>query len=179
MKKDQFGELPRGINHIGLTVPNLDQAASFFKKALGAEYVYDGLTSDDAPRKGKTVELQLGLSEGSKIIRQRLLRIGNSANLELFEIVSDKQAQPSGLQDLGWNHISIFVDDIETAMARAKAAGAQFLSEVHENSKHEDTPGNASIYFATPWGSLVELQSIPNGYDYPENSAAKTWIPEK
>lgn len=179
MKEDQFGALPRGINHIGLTVPNLDQAAAFLKKALGAEYVYDGLTLDDAPRKGRTIEHQLGLSDGSKIIKQRLLRIGNGANLELFEIVSDKQTQPAGLQDLGWNHISIYVDHIETAVARAKAAGAQFLSEIHGNSKHEDTPENASVYFVTPWGSLVELQSIPNGYYYPDDSEAETWMPER
>lgn len=169
----------RGINHIGLTVPNIEEATQFLREALGAQFVYNGLTTNDAPRKGAEVERQLGLSSGSMIIKQRLLRIGNSANLELFEIVSDKQTQPVGLQDLGWNHISFYVDDIDYAVEKVRAAGGEFLSEVHGNSRHEDTNDNASVYFRAPWGSLIELQSIPNGYYYPEDSEAKTWMPEK
>lgn len=29
---DQIGELPRGINHIGITVPDLDQATVFLSR---------------------------------------------------------------------------------------------------------------------------------------------------
>lgn len=170
--------LTRGINHVGLTVPDLQQATEFLQKALDAKFVYNGLTESDPPRKGADTERQLGLTSGSIIIKQRLLRIGNSANLELFEIVSEEQRQPSSLQDFGWNHISLYVDDINYAIERVKAAGGKFLSEVHGNSRHEDTKDNASVYFHTPWGSLIELQSIPNGYYYPEDSEAETWIPE-
>ncbi|MBB3102654.1 catechol 2,3-dioxygenase-like lactoylglutathione lyase family enzyme [Azomonas macrocytogenes] len=35
MTHDEFGALPRGINHIGMTVPDLDQASAFLKQALG------------------------------------------------------------------------------------------------------------------------------------------------
>lgn len=169
----------RGINHIGLTVPDIEAATQFLRKALDAKFVYNGLTTDDAPRKGEEVQRQLGLSSGSMIIKQRLLRIGNSANLELFEIVSDKQVNPVGLQDIGWNHISFYVDDVNYAVEKVKAAGGEFLSEVHGNSRHEDTKDNASVYFRAPWGSLIELQSIPHGYYYPDDSEAKTWMPEK
>jgi len=168
----------RGINHIGLTVPDLDQATEFLRNAFDAKFVYDGLTTHDAPRKGADTERQLGLSSGTMIIKQRLLRIGNGVNLELFEIVSEKQSRPVGLQDIGWNHISFYVDDINYAVQKVKAAGGQFLSEIHGNSRHEDTEGNASVYFLAPWGSLIELQSIPNGYYYPQDSEAETWIPE-
>ncbi|CAA0255766.1 VOC family protein [Klebsiella oxytoca] len=169
----------RGINHVGLTVPNLQQATEFLQKALDARFVYDGLTDSDSPREGADTERQLGLTEGSMIIKQRLLRIGNGPNLELFEIVSSEQAQPVRLQDFGWNHISLYVDDIHYAVERVRAAGGQFLSEIHGNSRHEDTDDNASVYFKAPWGSLIELQSIPNGYYYPEDSEADTWIPER
>ena len=43
------------------------------------------------------------------------------------------------------------------------AAGGQMLSEVHGNWRYEDTPGNASVYARAPWGTLIELQSIPGG----------------
>lgn len=169
--------ITRGINHVGLTVPDLEQATAFLQQALDAKFVYDGLTTDDEPRKGADTERQLGLSSGSMIIKQRLLRIGNGANLEIFEIVSDRQQKPAGLQDFGWNHLSFYVDDINQAVERVTAAGGKVLSELHGNSRHEDTPGNASVYFHTPWGSLIELQSIPNGYYYPDDSESETWMP--
>lgn len=178
MGNKRVRSLTRGINHVGLTVPDLQQATEFLQKALDARFVYNGLTDNDPPRKGADTERQLGLSSGSMVIKQRLLRIGNGPNLELFEIVSREQEQPVKLQDIGWNHISLYVDDIDYAVERVKAAGGRFLSEIHENSRHEDTEDNASVYFQAPWGSLIELQSIPNGYYYPDDSEADTWIPE-
>lgn len=178
MSKQENPSPTRGINHVGLTVPDIEQATEFLQKALDAKFVYDGLTTHDDPRKGPDTERQLGLSHGSMIVKQRLLRIGNSANLELFEIISDKQERPVGLQDLGWNHISFYVDDIHYTIERVKAAGGQLLSEIHGNSRHEDTEGNASVYVYAPWGGLIELQSIPNGYYYPDDSQAQTWMPE-
>lgn len=178
MENKRVRSLTRGINHVGLTVPDLQQATEFLQKALDARFVYNGLTDNDPPRKGADTERQLGLSSGSMIIKQRLLRIGNGPNLELFEIISREQEQPVKLQDIGWNHISLYVDDINYAVERVKAAGGRFLSEIHGNSRHEDTEDNASVYFQAPWGSLIELQSIPNGYYYPDDSEADTWIPE-
>ncbi|WP_416413938.1 VOC family protein [Pantoea sp. App145] len=178
MRNKRERPLNRGINHVGLTVPDLQQATEFLQKALDARFVYNGLTDNDPPRKGTDTERQLGLSSDSMIIKQRLLRIGNGPNLELFEIVSREQEQPVRLQDIGWNHISLYVDDIDYAVERVKAAGGKFLSEIHGNSRHEDTEDNASVYFQAPWGSLIELQSIPNGYYYPDDTEADTWIPE-
>lgn len=63
------------------------------------------------------------------------------------------------------------------AVARLRAAGADFLSEVHDNSPHEDTPGNASVYARAPWGMLIELQSIPGGYWYGPEAEAEVWLP--
>ena len=57
----------KGINHVGLTVPNIDEATKFLKNAFGAK-----------------VERMLGLSEGAEIIKQRMIVIGNGANIEMF-----------------------------------------------------------------------------------------------
>jgi len=34
-------ELTRGINHIGLTVPDIESATQFFKEALNGKIAYD------------------------------------------------------------------------------------------------------------------------------------------
>lgn len=58
-----------GINHLGLTVPDIDEATEYFKSAFGAKIAYDGLTNADEPRAGQVVEQQLGLPKEGKIIR--------------------------------------------------------------------------------------------------------------
>lgn len=179
MDADHKGAMPRGINHIGLTVPDLEQASRFLIDGLGARWCYDGLTLDDAPREGPEIERQLGLPAGAQIVRQRLFRIGNGPNLELFEIRAGQRQGAPGLVDTGWNHVSFYCDDIEASLARLVSAGGTPLSEVHGNSRHEDTPGNGSVYVQPPWGGLIELQTIPAGNDYPAEAEAAAWTPEK
>lgn len=162
-----------------MTVPDMDEATKFFKEAFGAKIAYDGLTLADEPREGETVERQLGLPKGGKIVRQRMIVIGTGPGIELFEIKAEPQRQPVGLSDYGINHLSIFVSEIEPALEQAVKAGATALSEIHGNSRYEDTPGNASVYVTAPWGGLIELQCIPNGYYYPTSSETKVWIPPK
>ncbi|MCG7339504.1 VOC family protein [Staphylococcus sp. ACRSN] len=168
----------KGINHVGLTVPNIDQATEFFKNAFGAKIAYDGLSYDDDPRQGSEVERMLGLSQGSKIIKQRMIVIGNSANIEMFEIKSNSQSEPLRLEDLGFNHISLFVENMDQAINDAVEAGAMPLSEKHDNSKYEDSTNSSSVYLKTSWKLLIELQSIPNGYYYPKYSEQDVFIPK-
>ncbi|UYG16409.1 VOC family protein [Brachybacterium huguangmaarense] len=137
---------------------------------------YDGLTPDDEPRSGPEVERQLGLPRGAAIHRQRMFVIGEGPGLEVFEI-SGEQRPASGLADLGLNHISLYCDDIEGSLARLVAAGGRALSEVHGNSRHEDTEGNGSVYVEAPWGMLIELQTIPGGHYYPADSESEVWMP--
>lgn len=176
---DAFGELPRGIHHLGVTVPDIDAATEFLRKAVGARWCYDGLTREDAPREGPEVEHQLGLPGGARIVRQRMVRIGNGPGLELFEIDTPQRQPAASLQDLGLNHIAVYCDDMDAAVARMRAAGGELLSQVHGNSRHEDTPGNASVYARAPWGMLIELQSIPGGYYYDDASEATAWLPQR
>lgn len=170
------GPLPRGIQHLGVTVPDLDAATTFLIDGLGAQIAYDGLTPDDPPRQGPEVEHQLGLPEGAAIHRQRMFVIGGGPGLEVFEI-SGPHRPAAGLADYGLNHMSLYVDDIEGSLARLVAAGGTALSDVHGNSRHEDTPGNGSVYVKAPWGMLIELQTIPGGHYYDDDAQAHVWMP--
>ncbi|CEA02545.1 hypothetical protein BN1048_01754 [Jeotgalicoccus saudimassiliensis] len=60
-----------------------------------------------------------------------------------------------------------------------KEAGGKPLSNIHANTRFEDTEGNGTVYFKTPWGSLIELQTLPEGYYYPEYSEAEAYIPDE
>ncbi len=73
------------MDHVGLTVPDLEAATTFLIEALGAEVVYDVVTSETGSLKGEDNERQLGIPHGSEISKIRLLRIGDAPTIELFE----------------------------------------------------------------------------------------------
>lgn len=177
-KEVRIMTITRGINHIGLTVPDIDAATQFFKKALDGKVAYDSQTELDQPRGGNKVEHFLGLESGAKIIKKRMMVFGNGPNIELFEFVNAHQQAPAALQDIGLTHLSFYIDDFDTALERMVEAGGKPVSEPHENTRYEDSVGSQTIYFKAPWGSLIELQTIPNGYYYPENSEADVFIPK-
>ena len=52
------------INHIGLTVPDIEAATAFFKEGLNGKIAYDSQRKTDEPRGGEIVEHILGLEEG-------------------------------------------------------------------------------------------------------------------
>lgn len=171
--------ITRGMNHIGLTVPDIEKATTFFKEGLDAKIAYDSQTADDAPRGGSAVEHFLGVQKGAEIIKKRMIVIGNGPNIEMFQFENTTSDDPLDLTDYGYHHLSFYVDDIEKAFEKLKSAGGEPLSEIHENTRYEDTEGNGTVYFRSPWGSLLELQTLPNGYYYPDDSESEVFIPEE
>ncbi|WP_323710875.1 VOC family protein [Mammaliicoccus lentus] len=171
--------ISRGINHIGLTVPNIEDATKFFKEGLDGKIAYDSQKKDESPRDGEHVEHILGLEEGAKIIKKRMMVFGNGPNIEMFEFQDAKQAKPDSLQDVGFTHISFYVDDFEKAFEQIQKAGGEPISQPHDNTKYEDTAGNKTVYVKAPWGSLIELQTVPEGFYYPSDSEAEVFIPKK
>lgn len=168
----------RGINHIGLTVPDIEQATTFFQTALDDKIAYDSQKLTDEPRAGQFVERVLGIEKGAKIIKKRMMVFGHGPNIEMFEIKDASQASAITLQDMGYTHISFYVDDFPAALEKVKKAGGIPLSEPHANTRYEDTPGNQTVYIQTPWGSLLELQTVPQGFYYPKDSEATLFTPE-
>ena len=172
-------DITRGINHIGLTVPDIEVATIFFKKALDGKIAYDSQTKADDARSGKFVEHVLDIEQGAKIIKKRMMVFHNGPNIEMFEFKDAAQQRPASLQDMGFTHISFYVDDFEATFKRVIQAGGKPISEPHSNTKYEDTANNKTVYIRTPWGSLIELQTIPEGYYYPDDSETEVFIPKK
>lgn len=171
--------LTRGPAHIGLTVPDLEEATAFLRAALGAKVSYTTLTTHDAPREGAETEHQLDIAPGAKLVAQRFLQIGTGPGIELFQASGTTPQPAASLTDLGWEHLAFYVDDIEAVAARAAEAGGRVVSKIHGNSTFEDTPGNASVYVRAPWGFLIELQTYPEGLYYPDDSESPRWTPPR
>ena len=164
----------RAIEHIGITVPDLEQATTFFAEAFGAEKIYDMI---DAPLSGPGIESGLGVPQGATIEAIRMLRLGNGPNLELFVYSGVGQREPVLPNDFGIQHFCVYVDDIDAAATRLEKAGANLLSAPVELPGGDAGPGNRYLYARTPWGSTIELVTYPSPQAYESRTELRRWRP--
>ncbi len=167
----------RGIEHIGMTVPDIDQAESFFQQAFGAHILYRGLTKHDTPQTGEQVGPINGLGTDNAQIAISMLRIGSGANLELFEVAQPQGASP-GIATLGPTHFSVYVDDLEEAGQAVVNAGGTMLDGPQACFGPESGPDNRIWFCRTPWATLIELVHLPSPLHYLDSAPAKRYIPE-
>jgi catechol 2,3-dioxygenase-like lactoylglutathione lyase family enzyme len=171
------GRPVRGIDHIGVTVPDIDAATAFFVRALGAEVLYDTLRAEDGPRGGAALEHRLGVPEGSEQQAIRMLGLPCGPGLELFEFDGPRQRAPALPCDLGWQHLAVYVDDMDRAFTCIEEAGGSVLSAPGPLPGPEAGPRNRMSYARTPWGSTLELITYPDPQPYEEHTARRRWRP--
>lgn len=116
-----FDRLPgvMGIHHIGVSVPDLAKAREFYIDILGGVEEVAPLEWSDNPFIDKILSL-----EGSAG-RQFFCRLGN-VQIEAFEYATPRQAplQPRrGVNEYGYTHICLQVEDITAVHERIVAAG--------------------------------------------------------
>lgn len=166
----------RAIEHVGITVPDLEQATTFFFEAFGAEKLYDML---DEPLAGSAVESGLGVPPGAVIETIRMLRFGGGPNIELFVYSGTAQKEPVTPNDFGIQHFCVYVDDIDAAAQRLEEAGGTLLSQPNDLPGGDAGPGNRYLYARTPWGSTVELVTYPSPQAYESTTHLRRWRPRK
>jgi catechol 2,3-dioxygenase-like lactoylglutathione lyase family enzyme len=163
------------IDHVGLTVPDLDEAIEFFVTVFGCEtvfragpyanvgYFWDG---EDAPE--------------SATVRLAVLTHNGTHNIELLEYTNKpRTAQGSAPRpsDPGGAHLAFYVDDIEGVVEKLKLIpGVRLLGPI---DREQDTPigGTDWIYTRTPWGLVVELLRYQPGLPYEATTDKRLVMP--
>ncbi len=160
----------RGVEHVGLTVPNLEAAGKFLVDVLGAKRVFDGGAITDT----ETIVGVLGAHPGDKVV-YAFFRLGQGLNLEVFEYQTHDRGRHPGNHQAGGHHIALYVDEIEAAVAHLRAHGV----EVGDPQFITTGPAAGShwVYFKTPWGLQMELVSYPNGKAYQAGAQVLLWHP--
>ncbi|WP_083211276.1 VOC family protein [Mycolicibacterium porcinum] len=165
----------RAFDHLGMAVPNLDQAVDFFVDALGFDVVikagpYDNFgyiwPGDTEPERGT--------------LRQANLVLGDSFNLELLEY-SDRSADvpdraPRPADPGGW-HLALHVDDIHAASKElSERPDTQSISEI---IREEGDPMDGLLwtYLRTDWGLVLELIQWQPGLPYERTTALRMALP--
>jgi catechol 2,3-dioxygenase-like lactoylglutathione lyase family enzyme len=172
----------RGIEHVGITVPDIEEATAFLVAALGAEVLYDmrGPSADTVDEEAdRRSQAQLGTRPGTRWIASRMLRVGDGPSIELFEYADEGQRAPAGASDLGIQHFAVYVDDIDAARERIVEAGGTAYLGPSLLPGAEAGEGNKWLYTVAPWGSIVELVSRPSPEQYEETTTLRRWRPAR
>ena len=169
--------LPRGIDHIGLTVLDLAGAERFIIDGLGGEYLYELLSENQPPLSGPEVEAAIGLPFGAQVNAVRMYRLGEGPGIELFHYSAPEQRDPARASDLGWQHIGLYVDDLRAAVERAMNAGAVLLAEPWDMIGPEAGAGNRFCFLRAPFGALVEFVTYPTQIAPGANGSVR-WKPQ-
>ena len=150
----------RNVDHVAYTVEDLDEAVAFFVDVIGAELLYRlGPVELDA----EFMKTQLNVPAAGTV-RQALLRLGPTDNLELFQYdVPGQRTDRPANSDVGGHHLAFFVDDVDAAVEYLRAqAGVEILGEPQDI---HDGPiaGDRWVYFRTPFGLSLEVLNLPDG----------------
>ncbi len=149
----------RHIDHIGFTVPDLDEAQTFLVDILGCEYLYSAgpFASDD-----QWMAEHLNVHPRAVVRENRFFRCGAQTMLEVFDYDAPDQRTDLPLNsDIGGHHVAFYVDDIDAAADYLRDRGVTVLAGPTASSGSR--AGARWIYFLAPWGMQFELVSHPNG----------------
>jgi catechol 2,3-dioxygenase-like lactoylglutathione lyase family enzyme len=164
----------RGTDHIGFTVPDLEQAVAFFVDVIGCEAFYElGPFASD----GDWMATHLNVHPRAVMKKLRFLRCRHGANFEIFEYESpDQNRTPPRNSDVGGHHLAFYVDDMDAALAHLRAHGVTILGEPTLRTTGASA-GQTWVYFLAPWGLQLELVSYPQGKGYERTTTARLWHP--
>ena len=163
----------RGTEHIGFTVPDIDEAEAFFVDVIGCERVYE---LGPFERDDDWLKEQLNVHPRSVMRELRMLRCRNGVNFEIFqwEAPTPQLPQPRN-SDIGGHHLAFYVDDIDIAVAYLRKEQVRVLGEIVVSQG--PSAGQRWIYFLTPWGMQCELVSFPHGKAYEATASVLLWHP--
>jgi catechol 2,3-dioxygenase-like lactoylglutathione lyase family enzyme len=164
-----------GVDHVGITVPDIDAAIAWFEDVLGCRTPLTfGPFGDPV---GTFMQDLLGVHPRAVIEQISMVRCGNGPNVELFQYTSPDQDQTFRKNsDFGGKHIAFYVRDIDRAVAYMQSKGVEKLLGP---LRVTDGPaaGQAINYFRAPFGTYIELISYPKGMAYEKTAETPLWDP--
>ncbi|MFI6162811.1 VOC family protein [Micromonospora haikouensis] len=148
----------RGVDHIGYTVADLDEALTVFADVLGGELLHRGVEADpDGP------------------VEVAALRMGPTDNVELRTFAhTDRAAPPPRNCDVGGRHLAIHVRDVDAAARHLAARPGFTVLGAPETIDDGPIAGDRWVYVRSPIGLHVEVVRMPDGaLPYERTTAAR------
>jgi catechol 2,3-dioxygenase-like lactoylglutathione lyase family enzyme len=151
-------DYPRPINHIGLSVEDLDAATVWYCRVLGFEVIIGPFEiAADGSYPGREVADFFG----PELRRLRIVHLatGNGVGLEIFQFVDPPSRRPERNFEYtraGFYHICVTDPDVDGLVQKIVESGGKQLSAIW--NALEGQPYRAS-YCQDPFGNVIEVLS--------------------
>lgn len=163
----------RGADHIGFTVPDLEEAHEFLVEVIGCVHIY---SLGPYPPDAQLMTERLNVHPEARMRELRFYRCFNGSNFEVFHYESpDQHEQLPRNSDIGGHHVALYVEDLDVAVAYLVERGVHVLGDPTASSGASE--GQRWVYFLAPWGMQFELVSFPRGKAYENGAEAFLWHP--
>lgn len=170
---EDLGPLPglTRLDHVGITVPDLEEAHAFFVEVLGCEPMYSLGPFRDS---GSWMSRHMAVGDDTVMRELRFYRFGGQAVFEVFAYeAADQRRVPPRNSDVGGHHVALYTTDLDAAVAQLRRRGLRVLGE--PTASRGPSEGQRWVYFLSPWGMQFELVSYPGGKAF--DRAGGTWPP--
>jgi catechol 2,3-dioxygenase-like lactoylglutathione lyase family enzyme len=144
-----------GINHVGVTVRDLDRTLAFYREFFGIEPLFQGL--------GENADISRSVGLDDVRVRFAFIDLGNT-RMELlqYERPLGRQTQDMRNCDVGAIHVCFDVDDLTAKYEQLKAGGIQFITSPIRLDENQGTlAGLEYVYFRDPDGLMLQLYEMP------------------
>jgi catechol 2,3-dioxygenase-like lactoylglutathione lyase family enzyme len=142
----------RRFSHLGICVSDLERSLAFWRDALGFREAKRLDVAGDAP------EQMLGVHD---LDLRAVFLERDGARIELLHYVSPGHrgtGEPRPMNALGLTHLSLLVDDLDSALAACEQAGGRVL---HATRVRNPELASEAVFVTDPDGTRVELVRAP------------------
>jgi catechol 2,3-dioxygenase-like lactoylglutathione lyase family enzyme len=141
---------------VGCFVSDPDASVKFYTEAIGFKEVSPFSVAGDFCKR-------VGLTDGAPLNRIRVLVLGDGPGATKLKLSSipGKQARPGDKEyvssQYGYRYLSIFVSDLDAALARLKKAGVKPLAQGPAEIPKDIAEGVSLACVRDPDGNIIEL----------------------
>lgn len=167
------GELPglRRGDHVGLVVPDLEEALAFFERALGGRCVLRHGPYRGVPGDPDMQVRQFARHPDTQVEAIAVVHVADVV-LELLQFSApDQRTEPPRTSDAGGHHVAFYVDDLDAAVAELRRRGVRVLGDPMPLPGPEAGEQARFVFALTPWGLALEFVSYPHGKAWQRQAA--------
>jgi catechol 2,3-dioxygenase-like lactoylglutathione lyase family enzyme len=136
--------------HVGLEVPDLDEARRFYCDLLGFEEIAQIKVGGDF------LESLTGLKDAE--VESIMLKVRGGIQIELQKYTPQGTVRENAVNNQGLTHLSFGVQNVQAEYERLLAAGVKFSCEpVAMELPEHPMDGHTVVYLEDPWGLPLEL----------------------
>lgn len=165
----------RNVHHVGITVPDLDEAVDFFVDAIECDLLYRKGPFGDPD--GRSMERRLDVHPDATA-SLAMLRCGPAMNLELFEWEAPDQDESAPKNsDIGAMHLALQVEDIDAAVDGLAERTDVTILDGPQTNDDGPTGGLTYVYCRVEWGLYLELLETPDRMPYADDTDERLYGP--